>query len=78
MEKKEQEKKHDFSILFSFFVCVCHIYVCVFCLWRRSKKSIHPKERKNENNNHNNNIHSNIYMNIEQATNKSKFIANKM
>lgn len=44
--------------------------------WMKSKAK--KRKEKNENNNHNHNIHSNIYMNIEQATNKSTFIANKM
>lgn len=42
----------------------------------KAKKRKEKKE--NNNHNHNHNIHSNIYMNIEQATNKSTFIANKM
>lgn len=83
IETKQQQKINTTSRFYSLLCCIVRLsYLCVFTL-RRSRKSIHPKMKMKrietkENNNHNHNIHSNIYMNIEQATNKSTFIANKM
>lgn len=89
--KQQQQNKLNttsrfYSLLLYCIVCLCacHIYVCLYIETiqkinspENEMKAKKRKEKK-ENNNHNHNIHSNIYMNIEQATNKSTFIANKM